>query len=157
MTPQQAALLLHHLPDPSRFSQGEAALMPSLLRWLVARGRLRSQTRVAHELPWMGRRVDLALVTGRPVTSAFELKIGRLQRVIEQAAYNGASFNRSWVVTGNQPKDDGLGWAKYAGVGLLVIQNGAVTMLASPTLSHPPAATVARLRRAIVSRGDLLA
>jgi hypothetical protein len=147
---------MHHLPDPSRFSAGEAALMPTLMRWLVATGRIGSQTRVTHELPWMGRRVDLALVTGRGVTSAFELKIGRLQRVIEQASYNGASFNRSWVVTGNQPKDYGLGWARRAGVGLLVVQNDEVRMLASPELNGPHSATAARLRTAIIARGNVL-
>jgi hypothetical protein len=157
VTPQQNALLLHHLPDPSRFSEGESALMPALLRWLVATGRLRSQTVVAHEVPWLGRRVDLALLTGRGVTSAFELKIGRLQRVIEQAAYNGASFHRSWVVTGNRPKEDGLGWARALGVGLLVVQGDEVTALVSPTLRNPHSATARRLRQAIAARGEPLA
>jgi hypothetical protein len=157
MSPHQDALLLHHLPDPSRFSKGEAALMPALLRWLVATRRLRSQTRVAHEVPWLGRRVDLALLTGRGVTSAFELKIGRLQRVIEQAAYNGASFHRSWVVTGNRPKEEGLRWAHELGVGLLVVQQDEVTALVSPTLRLPHPATARRLRQAISARAELVA
>ncbi len=131
--------------------------MPALMRWLVVTGRLRSQTLVAHEVPWLGRRVDLALLTAGGVTSAFELKIGRLQRVLEQAAYNQASFHRSWVVTGNQPKTDGLRWARDLGVGLLVVQAGIVTALTSPTLRNPHPAAVTRLRTAIRARGEVAA
>jgi hypothetical protein len=122
-----------------------------LLRWLVATGRLRSQTRVAHEVPWLGRRVDLALLTGRGMTSAFELKIGRLQRVIEQAAYNQSSFHRSWVVTGNRPRDEGLRWAEELGVGLIVVQHNTVVPLLAPTIQEPHPAAIKRLRAAIQS------
>lgn len=157
MTPQHRALLLHHLPDPDRFRTGEAVLLPTLLRWLVATGRVRTRTRVAHEVPWLGRRVDLALLTGRGVTSAFELKIGRLQRVIEQAAYNQASFHRSWVVTGNRPKADGLHWALELGVGVIVVQGGDVIPLVAPAVQAPHPAAAKRLRAAIESRAGALA
>lgn len=157
MTPQHDALLLHHLPDPGRFNAGEAALLPALMRWLIITGRVRARTRVAHEVPWLGRRVDLALLTGRGVTTAFELKIGRLQRVIEQAAYNQASFHRSWVVTGNRPKADGLRWAIQLGVGLLVVQNDEVIALVAPAAQVPNPAAVKRLRTAIESRAGTLA
>jgi hypothetical protein len=129
--------------------------MPALMRWLVGTGRLRSQTLVAHEVPWLGRRVDLALLTARGVASAFELKIGRLQRVLEQAAYNQASFHQSWVVTGNQPRADGLRWAHDLGVGLLVVQDGIVTALASSTLLSPHPAAITRLRAAIRACGEV--
>jgi hypothetical protein len=156
VTQQHDALLLQHLPDPGRFDSGEAALMPALMRWLVATGRVRAQTRVAHEVPWLGRRVDLALLTGRGLATAFELKIGRLQRVIEQAAYNQASFHRSWIVTGNRPKADGLHWAIKLGVGLLVVQRGNVFPLVTPTVQVPNPAAVKRLRAAIEERAGAL-
>lgn len=156
MTPHDA-LLLHHLPDADKFTAGEAALLPTLMRWLVITGRVRSRTHVALEVPWLGRRVDLALLTGRGVASAFELKIGRLQRVIEQAAYNQASFHRSWVVTGNRPKADGLRWAIELGVGLLVVQHDKVFPVVSPTVQVPHPAAVKRLRAAIEARAGALA
>ena len=157
MTPHQDALLMRHLPDPSAFQDGEAALMPTLMRWLVATGRVRAQTRVAHEVPWLGRRVDLALLTGRGTTSAFELKIGRLQRVLEQAAYNRSSFHRSWVVTGNRPKHEGLEWARRLGVGLLVVQGGRVAAMAAPAEQDPHPAALRRLRAAIAARAEAIA
>lgn len=152
MSPQRHALLLHHLPHPERFSAGEAALLPTLMRWLVVTGRVRAHTRVAHEVPWLGRRVDLALLTGRGMTTAFELKIGRLQRALEQAAYNRASFHRSWVVTGNRPKAEGLHWASELGVGLLMVRGDNVVPFVAPALQAPHLAAVKRLRAAIRSR-----
>lgn len=157
MTPLHDALLLQHLPDPDSFTAGEAALYPTLIRWLVATGRVRSQTRVAREVPWLGRRVDLALLTANGVTTAFELKIGRLQRVLEQAAYNQASFHRSWVATGNRPKVEGLRWAHGLGVGLLVIQQGEVIPLVAPAVQVPHPAAAKRLRAAIQTRADFAA
>ncbi len=157
MSPQYQTLLLRHLPDPSAFKEGEAALLPTLMRWLVASGRVRTQTRVAHEVPWLGRRVDLALLTGRGVTTAFELKIGRLQRVLEQATYNRASFHRSWVVTANRPKAEGLRWAHELGVGLLVVQHDNVIPFAAPAVQEPHPAVVKRLRTAIQARAGMAA
>jgi hypothetical protein len=152
MSPQQHALLLRHLPNPQAYQEGEGALLPALIRWLIATGRLRARTQVAYEVPWLGRRVDLALLTRRGVATAFELKIGRLQRVLEQAAYNRSSFHRSWVVTGNQPKPEGLRWARELGVGLLVVRHQLVVPLATPTIRDPHPAAVTRLRAAILSR-----
>lgn len=157
MSPQRHALLRHHLPDPHIFNTGEAALLPTLMRWLVATGRVRAQTRVAHEVPWLGRRVDLALLTQGGITTAFELKIGRLQRVLEQATYNQASFHRSWVVTANRPKAEGLGWAEELGVGLLVVQRDSVVPLVAPTIQDPHPAAVKRLRHAIHGRSGRVA
>lgn len=157
MSPRQHALLLRHLPDPAAFSDGEAALMPALMRWLVKTGRLRTRTRVAFEVPWLGRRVDLALLTGRGVSSAFELKIGRLQRVLEQAAYNRSSFHRSWVVTGNRPRSEGLRWATELGVGLLVVRDELVVPLVAPAAPRPNATASRRLRAAIATRSGIQA
>jgi hypothetical protein len=157
MTPEATALLGLHLPDPSIYSDGEAAMMPALMRWLIATGRVRARTGIAHELPWLGRRVDLALITGRGTTSAFELKIGSLQRVIEQAAYNGSSFHRSWIVTGNRPRSEGIGWARQLGVGLVVVQDDAAESLVQAAEQRPHPATVKRHRAAIYARSAMLA
>jgi len=152
MSPECHALLRRHLPDPSLFGKGEAALTPALLQWLIATGRVRSRTAVAHEVPWLGRRVDLALLNGNGMTTAFELKIGRLQRVIEQAAYNRASFHRSWVVTGNKPKPQGLVWAQEVGVGLLVVRRDSVSALINPIPREPHPEALRRLRATIAAK-----
>lgn len=152
MSPSRGALVARHLPDPLAVRDGEAALLPALMRWLVATGRLRPQTRVAYEVPWLGRRVDLALLTGRGIATAFELKIGRLQRVLEQAAYNRSSFHRSWIVTGNRPRPDSLRWVTDLGVGLLVVQHDVVVSMAVPELGRPHPAALRRLRGAILGR-----
>lgn len=151
MSPSHRALVARYLPDPAA-EDGEAALLPALMRWLVATGRLRAQTSVAYEVPWLGRRVDLALLTGRGIATAFELKIGRLQRVLEQAAYNRSSFHRSWIVTGNRPRPEGLRWVTELGVGLLVVQQDVVVPMAVPELRRPHPAAVERLRGAILDR-----
>lgn len=152
MTQRTRGLVVRYLPEPTGLQNGEAALLPALMRWLVASGRLRAQTRVAHEVPWLGRRVDLALLTRRGIASAFELKIGRLQRVVEQAAYNRSSFHRSWIVTGNHPRPEGLRWVIELGLGLLVVQDDLVVPLIVPQIAQPPASVVKRLRGAILSR-----
>lgn len=157
MTPSHRALVARHLPDPFAFQDGEAALLPALMRWLVTTGRLGVQTRVAYEVPWLGRRVDLALLTGGGVASAFELKIGSLQRVLEQAAYNRSSFHRSWVVTGNRPKTEGLRWVTELGLGLVVVQHDVVAPLAAPKMGQPHPAAIERLRGAIRTRATAAA
>ena len=126
--------------------------MPVLLGWLRATGRIRRNTQVAFEVPWLGRRVDLALLNSRGVTTAFELKIGGLQRVLEQAAYNRSGFYRSWIVTGNHPKEDGVRWAERLNLGLIVVQNCSIRLLLNATYEMPPAEATSRLRVAIVTR-----
>lgn len=149
MSPSHRALVSRHLPDPFAPRDGESALMPALMRWLVTTGRLRARTNVAYEVPWLGRRVDLALLTTGGIASAFELKIGRLQRVLEQAAYNRSSFHRSWIVTANHPRTGGLRWVSELGIGLVVVQHDVVTMLAVPSVGQPHPSALKRLRGAI--------
>lgn len=156
MTPGVSALVIRHVSAVDHFNEGEAALLPHLMRWLVLTGRLRDRTSVAFEVPWLGRRVDLALVNGRGVTSAFELKIGRLQRVLEQAVYNRSSFHRSWVVTGNMPQAQGLEWARSLGVGLIVVQPPEVKLLLIPSPRSPERSVLQRVRSAIASRAVLV-
>lgn len=155
MSAHRDELLLQHLPDPERFTDGEAALLPRLMQWLVATGRVGPLTRVAHEVPWLGRRVDLALLTGRGFATAFELKIGRLERALEQAAYNGASFHRSWVVTGNRPRTEGRAWAVKLGVGVLVVQKDRVAPVIPPAVQAPHPAVVKRLQTTIQGRAGV--
>jgi hypothetical protein len=152
MTPARELLVRRHVDGLGMAETGEASLLPCLMRWLIATGRIRARTHVAFEVPWLGRRVDLALLTGRGTTSAFELKLGRIQRVLEQASYNDLSFHRSWVVVGNRPKSDGLEWARHLGLGLIVVRPPSVTLLLRPILRTPQHSILRRVQTAITTR-----
>ena len=156
MSPTRELLVRQYVDGLGSVEQGEATLLPYLMRWLIATGRIRSRTHVALEVPWLGRRVDLALLTGRGTTSAFELKLGRLQRVLEQASYNDLSFHRSWIVVGNHPKPTGLEWAERLGLGLIVIRPPSVSLILRPTLRAPEHSVMLRLQMAIANRATSL-
>lgn len=136
----------------SLFTDGEGAMLPPLIDWLRSTGRVRARTAVTTELPWLGRRVDLAVVTGRGRTSAFELKVGRFDRVLEQAAYNRLSFHTSWIVTANHPKLRGLDAARNLGLGLVVVKDHKVTPMLLPREGQPPPETTRRLQSLIRAR-----
>ncbi len=152
MSPTRDTLLRCHVQHLGETGDGEASLLPWLMRWLIATGRVRYRTHVAYEVPWLGRRVDLALLTARGTTSAFELKLGRVQRVLEQASYNDLSFHRSWVVVGSRPRTDAQEWAQRLGLGLIVIRPPTVTLLLHPVVRAPDHSVIRRVRAAIAAR-----
>jgi hypothetical protein len=140
------------MPDPP----GEAALLPHLITWLIGTGRIGPRTLVAYEVPWLGRRVDLALLGSRGTTSAFELKLSGIQRVLEQASYNGSSFNRSWVVVGSYPQSNALEWVDRLGLGLVVVRDSAVRLVARPRSASRDPELSRRVRSAIVARARIM-
>ena len=75
-----------------------------LLEWLKAKGWLREDTIVSRELPWMGRRVDLAILTRSGRTTAYELKI-------RDNSYNRSGCGRIYR---SRNGDDVTGKAKRA-------------------------------------------
>lgn len=154
MSDARPDLVATHLPPSERCSTGESTLLPALLSWLVATGRLTAQTTVAFEVPVCGRRVDVGLLSARGVTTAFELKIGSLQRAIQQGSYNVASFHRSWVVTGNEPRPTGVRWARETGVGVLYVHGDVVRVILVPSRNVPNPASIARTRRALRKKGE---
>jgi hypothetical protein len=151
MTPQ--ALVARALPAVPA-SSGERTMMPRLVEWLVGTGRLRDRTIIANEVPWLGRRVDVALLTARGETTAIELKVGGLQRALEQAAYNAASFHRSWIVTSSHPRAEGIGWALELGIGILVIEQDRASVVTLPRTRTPRPGVAARVRSAIRAKGS---
>ena len=102
---------------------GEARMLPALLRVLEQRRNLvEGRTIVARELPWHGRRVDLATLSPRRfLLTAFELKCGGFGRALEQAIYNKLSFDRSWVVVDRMPSTTNSRLALSHGVGIIVV------------------------------------
>lgn len=112
-------------------------MLPGLVTWLTLQRRLTSRSMLYTEVPWFGRRVDVALKTPQSLLS-FELKLRNNRRAIEQASYNGLAFDKSFIVTGAQPSSDNLRLAHQAGVGILWITSTAAPSL----LLAPQAATV---------------
>lgn len=120
-------------------SDGENRLLLPLLRWLVESRRINADTRIVLELPWFGRRVDVATLTRTRRAAAYELKLGSLGRALEQATYNRAAFDRSYVVTTSTPRPENLALAAECGIGVIVIRDGLVRrVLESPALRLTP-------------------
>jgi hypothetical protein len=116
---------------------GEARLLDPLLEWLRQTRRINADTRVAFELPWFGRRVDLATLTRTRRAAAYELKLDSLGRALEQASYNRLAFDRSYVVTGSVPRAENLALAAEQGIGLIVVRGGVISHLLDSPLRKP--------------------
>jgi hypothetical protein len=104
--------------------QGELRMLPRLIDWLQSVRWVREGSTLVQELALNGRRVDLATLTKSGTASAFELKLGGFGRVLEQAAYNQLSFDRSWVVVEGRPRVDNLGASAAHGVGVILVPEG---------------------------------
>lgn len=119
----------------------ERELLSPLIAYLTSSRRARFDTLIVEELPWNGRRVDLATLTASRNTTAFELKLRNNGRAIEQAAHNRLSFDRSYVVTATPPSIASLEEAHNASVGIIVVDvetMGAKVVLESPSQATSP-------------------
>ena len=113
-----------------------------LLEWLKARRWLREDTIVSRELPWMGRRVDLAILTRSGRTTAYELKIRDNRRAIQQAAYNKLAFDRSYVVTESEPMQINKTLAQEVGVGFILLRRDGSTRVILRSSTYAPRRTL---------------
>ncbi|MCW3047311.1 MAG: hypothetical protein JWO74_1595 [Solirubrobacterales bacterium] len=133
------ALALQQHAIATADSDGENRLLLPLLRWLVESRRINAETRIALELPWLGRRVDLATLTSTRRAAAYELKLGSLGRALEQATYNRSVFDRSYVVTSSMPRPENLALAAEHGIGVILVRDRQVRrILESPALPPTP-------------------
>lgn len=129
MTASVLGEVVRHVPAEER------VLLPPLFAWLRATRRVRDDTLVVPEVRWLGRRVDLVTLTVSGVLSAYELKLAHITRALEQAVYNRAAFDRSFVVTASTPKPRALGHARDNGIGILLVREGRCILLtASPRI-----------------------
>jgi len=131
---------------------GERRMVASVLRWLADARWLGEASRVAFELPWRGRRIDLVTITGKGSLSTFEFKLGGTRRVFEQAIYNSCSAHRSYVVSAGRPRLSYQELARTQGLGVFVV-NGRTELLQRPRVHHPQADLVRSLRQQVRSRG----
>jgi hypothetical protein len=127
---------------------GERRMIAGVLRWLMGARWLGPASRAAFEVPWRGRRIDLATITGDGTLAAFEFKLGGTGRVFEQAIYNAGSAHRSYVVCGAVPGPRYCELARAEGIGIFVV-NGSVRLLERPRLHRPEPEAVRSLRSII--------
>ena len=132
---------------------GEARLLAPLISWLARTRRINRDTRVALELAWLGRHVDVATLTQSRRTAAYELKLRGLGRALEQAAYNRLAFDRSYVVTESLPRADNIALATEHGIGLIIVHSGRVEHL----VDSPRRAAVPELRSRLLTQLRLAA
>ena len=126
---------------------GERRLERPLLEWLKAKGWLREDTIVSRELPWMGRRVDLAILTRSGRTTAYELKIRDNRRALQQAAYNKLAFDRSYVVTESEPMQINKTLAQEVGVGFILLRRDGSTRVIQHSSTCAPRRHIAATSR----------
>ena len=110
----------------------EKQLEQPLLDWLLRTGRIREDTIIVRELPWQGRRVDLATLTRSGRLTAYELKLNGSKRALVQASYNSASFDRSYVVTASRPVQRNMAVAREATIGIVLISKASNPRLIAP-------------------------
>lgn len=132
----------------------EADMLQPVLDWLLRRGSVGSQTAVATELSWSGRRVDLAICNSRGVTSSFELKLRDNSRALSQAMLNALAFDRSYIVTMTMPSQSTLDTAAGAGIGIVLVSDDLAqsTIVLSPQVNRASERVRTRLRVAILAR-----
>lgn len=131
----------------------EKQLEQPLLDWLRRTGRIREDTIILRELPWQGRRVDLATLTKSGRLTAYELKLNGSKRALRQASYNSASFDRSYVVTASRPVERNIAVARETTIGVILISKGDSPRMVVPcTRKGPNPLLRNRLLRKIRSR-----
>lgn len=113
-----------------------------LLEWLKAKRWLREDTIVSRELPWMGRRVDLAVLTRSGRTTAYELKIRDNRRALQQAAFNKLAFDRSYVVTESEPMQINKALAQEVGVGFILVRPDGSSRVIQRSSTYAPSRTL---------------
>lgn len=135
-------------------TQGESRMMPHLVDWLRGMRWLRPDSVILREFPINGRRVDLVTMTRSGVTSAFELKLGGFSRVLEQAAYNRHSFDRSWIVLGAMPRPGNILEAAKFGVGIIVVTDEKPVVVIRPGIADCDLQVRARVRKKLKKMGE---
>lgn len=122
----------------------ETVLLQPLLAFLHSTNRVNGQCTVKRELPWNGRRIDLATITKSLTTAAYELKLSSITRAIEQASYSRLSFDRSWVVTQGKVGQSALDEAARLGIGIMSLQAGKIRIVISAKRQPRTSRTIRR-------------
>lgn len=132
----------------------EEALLAPLVTWLASRRWIRFDSRLVTELPWNGRRIDVATLTRTGVSTAYELKLSDTRRALQQASLNGMSFDRSFVVTTSKTSPSNIDQAASLGIGVIHVRpaTGEVDLMLRPAQQVIDPVVRSRLRAKLISR-----
>lgn len=133
----------------------EEDLIEPFLAWLIKSRRVRMNTIVLREMPWYGRRIDVATLTATGRSTAYELKLRNTQRAIEQAANNKLAFHRSYAVVHCRPSEPNVALALRNGVGVIVVRDGHHKVLLQSPSDSPDSRLRSRLRTSIRVRAGV--
>jgi hypothetical protein len=133
----------------------EIDLLAPLVAWLQRRRQVRHDAVIVEELPWLGRRVDLAVLTRSGIASSFELKLAHNRRAMEQSYLNGVAFDRSYLVTATRPSPTNLEQAKSQGIGVIhvALTSAEVSLVLPAALQRVDPRVRLKLRRVMAARG----
>jgi len=134
---------------------GERKLSAPLLTFLRHQGWVRPDTLIAHELPWHGRRIDMATLTRGGVLASYELKLSSFGRVLEQSIYNRLSFDRSYLVIAAMPRPENMASAAQHRVGVILVADGTARCLLRSPLLHSEPVLRTRLSKKIRQAGAI--
>jgi hypothetical protein len=112
-------------------------MLEPLLHFLQKARRIHEETALSTEFPWLGRRIDLAVLTKSNRTVAYELKLENNFKAIEQASRNALAFDRSYAVTATLPTPLALEYAQMMGVGVYYLRPHSLKALLSPSALGP--------------------
>jgi hypothetical protein len=138
------------------FASEEELLLP-LLRYLVRQRLIRSDTLVATQLRFNEKWIDLVTLTSTGSLTAYELKLNHMARVLEQAAANTLSCDRSYAVTASRPGSKAELHASILSVGLLEVRSGGVHRRLISQKQKPLPVVRRQLIAAVESKGELVA
>lgn len=133
----------------------ESDLLSPLIRGLLARRWLSARSTIVQELPWCGRRVDLAVLTCKRKTIALELKLNVTRRALYQSSYNQLAFDACYVVTSVPPTRNSIRVAESAGIGILVVRRNRVVVALSAPVHDIERRTKNKLVSAIREASDV--
>ena len=139
--------------QPAMVLSDEEAMYGPLYAWLVATGRVDQSTRMARDVPWLGRWIDLSTLSTSGTATAYECKLNKTLDAIDQAAGNAYAYHRSWIVMAVRPKEQNLDLATQHNVGVLYLTGGHITILRDAPSCDPYPDVACRLAERIRTRG----
>ena len=125
----------------------EEDMLVPLESWLRRTRRIRNDTLLIREFPWMGRRVDLATLTTSGSSTAYELKLYKNLDAMDQAVKNSMAFDRSYIVTATRPLCKNLEMAAQLGIGVMTLSDGCITVEVYAQLMKHPSNVGRKLRQ----------
>ncbi len=128
-----------------------------LLSFLLRQRHVRPDTWIATQLHFNEKWIDMVTLTASGSLTAYELKLNHVTRVLEQAAANTLSCDRSYMVTASKPGATAELQASALSVGLLIVGNNGIQRRLLPKKQTPLPIVRRQLVNAIKAKGNQVA